>query len=119
MEDYFSSLFPDDEQFIPLVEHASTIPSDDLYIARVEATFGLPITELLTYGADLQELVEYIITPKTVCEFSYELQSCIFDIFPRWYIAQTPLRGDIYPDYHSNGTTRGLRKQNPGQTTGG
>jgi hypothetical protein len=72
---------------------------DDEAILLVEHTFHTPITELLTYGADLRELVEYTTTDKTVCEFSYELQCCVYDLFPRWYIAQTPFRNEIYPDF--------------------
>ena len=73
--------------------------SDDEAILAVEHTFRTPITELLTYGADLRELVEYTITDKTICDFSYELQCCVYDLFPRWYIAQTPFRNEIYPDF--------------------
>lgn len=98
MEEYYSSRFPDDESFVPIKEEKGTTPLDDLYIAQIEAIFKLPVTQLLTYGMDLQELAEYVVTPKTVCECSYELQNCIFDLFPRWYIAQTPARIEIYPD---------------------
>jgi hypothetical protein len=54
------------------VESATTIPLDSFYIARLEATFSLPITEFLNVNI-----------PKTVCEFSCEFQRCIFDIFLR------------------------------------
>jgi hypothetical protein len=98
MESYFSYWFPDDEGFLPGVENEVAVPLDDLYIAQIEATLLQPITELLSYGIDLHELTEYVVSSKTICEFSYELQNCIFDLFPRWYIAQTPDRREIYPD---------------------
>ena len=96
MEEYFSSRFPDDERFLPPVENEGDIPLDDFYITQIEKTLKQPITELLSYGIDLQELIKYVTTPMTVCESSYELQSCIFHLFPRWYIAQTPFRNKIY-----------------------
>lgn len=98
MEDYVDNWFPDDESFQPTVKETDSYPMDDLFIAQIEKTLNQPITELMTYGVDLQELAEYVVTAKTVCECSYELQACIFALFPRWYIAQTPLRIEIYPD---------------------
>jgi hypothetical protein len=97
MGEYFSSRFPDDESFLLRVENEGDIPLDDFYITQIEKTLKHPITELLSYGIDLRELTEYVITPMTVCESSYELQNCIFHLFPRWYIAQTPFRKEIYP----------------------
>ena len=98
MKEYFNNHFPDDESFHPIVEENDYFPLDDVFIDQIEKTLNQPITELMTYGIDLEELAEYVATPKTVCECSYELQTCIFNLFPRWYIAQTPLRIDIYPD---------------------
>jgi hypothetical protein len=98
MEEENGRLFPDD--FMYAAESAkSDRPYDDAEaIWIVQETFGRPISELLTYGVDLGELIDYVVTDKTACEFSYELQCCVFDTFPRWYIAQTPFRNEIYPD---------------------
>lgn len=103
MTEYVNIFFPDDESFHPIVYENDYFPLDDLYIAQIEGTLSQPITELMTYGVDLQELAEYVTTSKTVCECSYELQACIFNLFPRWYIAQTPMRIDIYPDTYITG----------------
>jgi len=99
MEEHFGPIFPD--EFMSGENHGQyqTQISDDEAILMVEHTFNKPVTELLTYGADLRELVEYTTTDKTVCEFSYELQCCVYDLFPRWYVAQTPFRNEIYPDF--------------------
>jgi hypothetical protein len=99
MEDIYGPFFPDN--FMNGENHNpyQIEIGDDEAILLVEHTFHTPITELLTYGADLRELVEYTTTDKTVCEFSYELQCCVYDLFPRWYIAQTPFRNEIYPDF--------------------
>jgi len=99
MEDIFGPFFPDD--FMNGDSHNRyhiEIAADEA-ILLVENLFHKPITELLTYGADLGELVEYTTTDKTICEFSYELQCCVYDVFPRWYIAQTLFRTEIYPDF--------------------
>ncbi len=106
MEEYFRTGFPNDEWFSPPIENDDAMLLDDYCIAQIEKTLDLPITELMTYGASLHELAEYVITPKTVCEFSYELQNCIFDLFPRWYIAQTPYRSQIYPDIQKAADSR-------------
>ncbi|UCF94687.1 MAG: hypothetical protein JSW39_11180 [Desulfobacterales bacterium] len=98
MEDNDDRMFPADYLSGLEFERSSHEPIDDYAIAYVERTFRKTIAELLTYGAELRELVEYVFTPKAVCEFSYELQCCVFDLFPRWYIAQTPFRNEIYPD---------------------
>jgi hypothetical protein len=97
MKDNYESMFPG-EYMGSGFERYQHEPMDDYAIAYVEKTFNKPISELLTYGADLRELIEYVITNKAVCEFSYELQCCVFDLFPRWYVAQTPFRNEIYPD---------------------
>ncbi len=74
------------------------VSMDGYAIAQVEKTFNKPVVSLLTYGVTLDELVEYVTTDKPILEFSYEMQCCVFDLFPRWYIAQTPFRFEIYPD---------------------
>jgi hypothetical protein len=98
MENFYGPFFPDEfmngENHNPYQVRISDVEA----VWLVERTFHTPIAELLTYGADLRELVEYTTTDKTVCELSYELQCCVYDLFPRWYIAQTPFRNEIYPD---------------------
>ena len=106
MEDFIYHHFPDDENFHQHWEENGDFPLDDVYIAQIESTLGQPIAQLMTYSVDLQELAEYVCSSKTVCECSYELQICIFDLFPRWYIAQTSLRSEIYPDVYIPGTKR-------------
>ncbi len=96
MEDYFNDMFPRDDHG-PGFEKYLAEPIDDYAIAYIESIFAKPISELLTYGADLIEIAAYIFTPKAICEFSYEMQCLVFDLLPRWYIAQTPFRGEIYP----------------------
>lgn len=97
MEDSFDNMFPEDPNG-PGFEKYLEEPIDDYAIAYVESIFDKPIPELLTYGTDLREIVAYVFTLKSACEFSYEMQCLIFDLFPRWYLAQTPFRGEIYPD---------------------
>jgi hypothetical protein len=97
MEKSFDNMFPEDNRG-PGSEKYPVEPIDDYIIAYIESIFDKPITELLTYGADLTEIAAYIFKTIAVCECSYELQCLVFDLFPRWYIAQTPFRGEIYPD---------------------
>jgi len=97
MEEFFDNMFPGDRSGSGF-EKYSKEPVDDYAIAYVEGIFDKPISELLTYGADLREIVAYVFTQKSACECSYEMQCLIFDLFPRWYLAQTPFRGEIYPE---------------------
>jgi hypothetical protein len=97
MEKHFDNMFPEDNRG-PGSEKYPVGPIDDYIIAYIEGIFDKPITELLTYGADLEEIAAYIFKTIAICECSYELQCLVFDLFPRWYIAQTPFRGEIYPD---------------------
>ncbi len=101
MEENFDNMFPEYNHG-PGFEKYLAEPVDDYIIAHIESIFDKPITELLTYGADLKEIAAYVLRPKAICEFSYELQCLVFDLFPRWYIAQTPFRGEIYPSAQIN-----------------
>ena len=98
MGEYFNNRFPKkDKPGSGFAKHYRK-PIDDYVIAYIEELFNRPLAELLAYNVDLRELAEYAITDKSVCECSYELQCCVFDLFPRWYIAQTPFRNEIYPE---------------------
>ena len=97
MDESFDNMFPGDHSGSGF-EKYSEEPIDDYAIAYIESIFEKPISELLTYGTDLREIVAYVFTHKSACECSYEMQCLIFDLFPRWYLAQTPFRGEIYPE---------------------